>query len=486
MGKNKNYVAELQKYAKSTRSVLKFEDVKVEGSDSTKRFYKKAVIDGQDFPMAVGKNGKEAKQNAAKCALRSLGEKENPRPHVLLFFSTEHAAKTSSQVNHERLLNECRQKNKVPLRAVKWPRLAPNYATCCSFVGGEEEYLAVSGKIRREPDEEAAKLVCQDTSGSRPTEVSHNTHKFLNEKTSVQSKTIRSTSDFDSLESLGKGAFGDVYKAREKYTGKSFALKIVPCKEWEKAPREVMALSDLLHRNIVRYFACWVDDIGYQGGGSETDSYSSTQSSSDNLSRKYLYIQMELCKAVTLREWIGDKNTQRDFKRKESLTIAQQIASGVEYIHSKNLVHRDLKPANIMFGQDGEVKIGDFGLVTADNDYDAGNLMERTLYKGTPSYMAPEQSRKTYDRKVDIFACGLIFFELLWKFSTGHEKQAVSCSVPVQKLYLVCIYQSFIIKPMLCLKPEDRPEAKALKKDLEECICRLNAHEIDGHSSRSV
>lgn len=46
-----------------------------------------------------------------------------------------------------------------------------------------------------------------------------------------------------------------------------------------------------------------------------------------------------------------------------------------------------------MFGQDGEVKIGDFGLVTADNDYDAGNLMERTLYKGTPSYMAPEQVR---------------------------------------------------------------------------------------------
>lgn len=46
-------------------------------------------------------------------------------------------------------------------------------------MGGEEEYLAVSGKIRREPDEEAAKLVCQDTSGSRPTEVSHNTHKFL-------------------------------------------------------------------------------------------------------------------------------------------------------------------------------------------------------------------------------------------------------------------------------------------------------------------
>lgn len=67
-------------------------------------------------------------------------------------------------------------------------------------------------------------------------------------------------------------------------------------------------------------------------------------SSTEGLSgKKYLYIQMELCD-TTLQSWIEDRNKGEDPKRRvDSLTLAQQIVSGVEYFHSKNLIHRDLK-----------------------------------------------------------------------------------------------------------------------------------------------
>lgn len=193
---------------------------------------------------------------------------------------------------------------------------------------------------------------------------------------------------------------------------------------------------------------------------------------------------MELCDIKTLRLWIDEKNIHnvrkslRDSKRRaESLDIAKQIVSGVEYIHSKKLIHRDLKPANIMFGQDEGVKIGDFGLVTAESD-DPENLIERTVYKGTPVYMAPEQKSKSlYDRKVDIFALGLIYFELLWNIPVGDERKAIWEDARNQKLPQKFSYnfphESQIIKSMLCVNPEDRPEASKLKMDFEECTRTL-------------
>ncbi|GLD56160.1 uncharacterized protein AKAME5_000854700 [Lates japonicus] len=151
--------------------------------------------------------------------------------------------------------------------------------------------------------------------------------------------------------------------------------------------------------------------------------------------------------------------------KEQNLDVRPKTRAAAKF---QNARQKSKKPANIMFGLDGDVKIGDFGLVTAESDDDV--QMERTIYKGTPSYMAPEQkSETTYDRKVDIYSSGLIYFELLCKTNTGHERATY-----------------MIIRSMLSVKPEDRPEASQLKADLEQYAARLNTQAIERRGSRTV
>uniref|UniRef100_A0A669DYR5 non-specific serine/threonine protein kinase n=1 Tax=Oreochromis niloticus TaxID=8128 RepID=A0A669DYR5_ORENI len=298
----------------------------------------------------------------------------------------------------------------------------------------------------------------------------------------------RFTSEFEPLERLGKGAFGSVYKVRDKKLKIEYAVKVGCYKE--KSLREVRTLSDLFHRNIVRYYTFWMQDTGYEWDLRD-DSYDSYASShhEGNSESKFLYIQMELCAKNTLRDWIDEKNkesVQDSKRREESLRIAQEIVCGVEYIHSKNHIHRDLKPANIMFGVEGEVKIGDFGLVTSDDDDE-----ERTVCKGTPSYMAPEQrSERKYNRKVDMFALGLIFFELLWKLSTGYERAKIWPDVRRQRFpeefSVTFTKEKQIINSLLSEKPEDRPDASAVKAELEEWTRIFNSHKASCQENQTV
>ncbi|XP_050932597.1 uncharacterized protein LOC108885817 [Lates calcarifer] len=533
----KNHVAKLKEFARRSGSELKFMDADPEEPEQTRRFILRAVVNGQDFPIGVGDSREAAKQNAAKSALRRLSGKENQRQEKGNI--AENPPAPVYQKSRIKLTyGNCHKKN-VPIKseeATKNPAL---------LVVGDKENTAIHRKTEQEANEEDAKLVydeisastegplcsaaCDDgalanlsTSQTKP-ELCGTKSKEQNldvrpktraaayfqnarqkskkdaltpeetktkngENTPSENSGKNFASEFDSIKKLGRGAFGCVFKATQKLLGKDYAIKIVPYKE--KALREAKALSDLHHRNIVRYYSCWKEDSEYQWDNTD-DSCSTSRSSTDS-SVKYLYIQMELCKTETLKDWINEKNTRSssNSKRgKESLTIALQIVSGVEYIHSKMLIHRDLKPANIMFGLDGDVKIGDFGLVTAENDDDA--QMERTVYKGTPSYMAPEQkSETTYDRKVDIYSSALIYFELLWKTNTGHERATVWRDARRQKLPREFSHsfptEYMIIRTMLSVKPEDRPEASQLTTDLEQYAARLNTQAIERRGSRTV
>ncbi|KAI4812521.1 hypothetical protein KUCAC02_023903 [Chaenocephalus aceratus] len=465
-----NYISWLNEYGQKERLIIRATESTRLGPNNAAPccFF---IVGNKEYPTASGRTKKEAKEEAAKLACHEICGSKTTEASLCSAASDDRAlARVSTPPSPPEFLNPEHK---------SLPKTSTVFSNSSNLPEDKIQSPDVKPKIRI-----AANF--KNSPRSSKDDVIHfndkKTGSSPSKETTKQSVNSRFTSEFDSIVRLGSGSFGRVYKAQQKLLKKDYAIKIVPCKEIKKVLREVTALSDLQHNNIVRYYTCWLEDSGYQWDSKDV-SGSSSQSTGNSLV-KFFYIQMELCD-TTLRVWIDQKNVQnvkkslRDSKRREEgLTIAQQIVSGVEYIHSKMLIHRDLKPANIMFGQNREAKIGDFGLVTDENDDDADNLMERTVYKGTPGYMAPEQKNRctSYDRKVDIFALGLIFFEVFWKILLDERKpiwdDARDQTLPQgfqQHFPLECK----IIMSMLCEKPQHRPEASKLKTDVEECTRRL-------------
>ncbi|XP_065367784.1 eukaryotic translation initiation factor 2-alpha kinase [Calliphora vicina] len=198
----------------------------------------------------------------------------------------------------------------------------------------------------------------------------------------------------------------------------------------------------------------------------------------------YLYIQMQLCRKECLRDWL------RDNKREDRLdfiaSIFHQIVDAVDYVHYKGLIHRDLKPSNIFFSQEGQIKIGDFGLVT--DMADIPNMITKcgdntglpscarhTQQVGTHLYMSPEQLHGLpYDYKVDIYSLGLIFFELLVYFSTEMERimtlKSLREGVYPKDFPSQHPKEHELLKKMLSSKPEERPATTELKIQLNEIL----------------
>ncbi|KAL7303663.1 hypothetical protein TKK_0003807 [Trichogramma kaykai] len=194
--------------------------------------------------------------------------------------------------------------------------------------------------------------------------------------------------------------------------------------------------------------------------------------------KMFLYIQMQLCQRLSLREWLKANKTRNI---SQILNMFLQIIDAVEYVHLQGLIHRDLKPSNIFFALNDKIKIGDFGLVTAmlegigadqtQCNTSTGELKifkKHTAQVGTTLYMSPEQMNGDhYNYKVDIYSLGIILFELLIPFDTEMER-VVALSNLRKSIYPDGFATKYpeeykLLKLMLDSNPERRPTTLGIR-----------------------
>jgi len=207
---------------------------------------------------------------------------------------------------------------------------------------------------------------------------------------------------YEILEELGKGGMGVVYRAFDPIMEREVALKVildvamVVPEIKQRFYREARTAGKLTHENITI-----VHDVGEDQGRP--------------------FIVMEYLPGYDLRTVLDQK---RPLSLLQKLDIAAQIARGLGYSHSRDIIHRDIKPANIRIIDDRKVKIMDFGIAKL-----ASSSMTSTgAVIGTPYYMSPEQIQgKKVDRRSDIFSYGVLLYEFLTytKPFTGSEPTAV-------------------------------------------------------------
>uniref|UniRef100_A0A672PAK9 non-specific serine/threonine protein kinase n=1 Tax=Sinocyclocheilus grahami TaxID=75366 RepID=A0A672PAK9_SINGR len=447
-----NYIARLNNYSQRHNCVVDFELVEKRGLPHNPEFVYKVVIDRKEYPEGQGKSAKEAKQHAAQHAWSEIKEQSGRttqagrfRNTFLLLICFIHSSKSSSETPSSSSFIVFKDSSAVSSPMAVSP-VSPvcNAGSICIF------------------DLKIFHTVGPNMNLRKPAKPSGG-------QTSNKATKSRFLEDFDSINPIGKGGFGRVFKARRKLESTYYAVKIVT--STKKARREVSALAKFTNANIVRYYSCWVEDTAYRHDSSE--SYSLSDSGSDP-ETKFLYIQMELCEGDTLHAWIDKRNSSDVHdpeRRKEAAQINRQVLKAVEYIHKEGLIHRDLKPLNIMFSK-GRVKVGDFGLVTtAENDNDE-QLLERTKGTGTRIYMSPEQVAHTpYDKKVDIYALGLIYFELIWKLAIVSEKSKIWKNLRVRnfppQFSRKFSFEHKLIDRMLSPSPEERPDASELIREMK-------------------
>ncbi|WIA38974.1 hypothetical protein OEZ86_005126 [Tetradesmus obliquus] len=192
---------------------------------------------------------------------------------------------------------------------------------------------------------------------------------------------------FEMIALLGRGAYGSVYKALDRSSGATVAIKVISTTDSDeddltRIHKEIQFLADCDHPNVVRYLGSFrLPDA--------------------------LWIVMEHCGGGSVGDLLQVKGEGLD--EDQIAYICAESLKGLAYLHSLGKVHRDIKCGNILLTEAGSVKLADFGVAAQLTN----TMTKRNTFIGTPHWMAPEVIQESrYDGKVDVWALGISAIEM--------------------------------------------------------------------------
>ena len=197
-------------------------------------------------------------------------------------------------------------------------------------------------------------------------------------------------SDFKIIKELGKGSYGTVYTVKSLINSNIYVMKKMEFnhlnpRQQVECYREVSILKKVSHKNIIKYYSSFLE-------------------------KNILYIIMEYAELGDLYSLIKHyKKHSKFFSELDLWKISSEILSGLDYLHSHNIIHRDIKCLNLFITKDRHIKIGDLGV----SAFSSGGENFHYTRVGTPLYISPELvKQKPYDYKTDIWSFGCSLYHL--------------------------------------------------------------------------
>ncbi|XP_076231426.1 LIM domain kinase 1 isoform X2 [Calliopsis andreniformis] len=366
------------------------------------------------------------------------------------------------------------------LTSIGSPRTSPENKERL-FKRRDEGYISGtrSRQLRRNKDpmhKERSSSMSRLLDGSTPTNVTCDLSRTRSFRVEPKNQRIFRASDLVKGELLGTGFFGQVFKVTHRDTNEVMVLKELYRVDEEAQKnflKEVAVLRSLHHNNVLRFIGVLYKD-------------------------KKLHLVTEYIAGGTLRALLHDTNEILPWEQRTS--FAKDIAAGMAYLHSMNIIHRDLNSHNCLVREDKTVVVADFGLARiiqngnspdnrkysrhSDGEVKTSKKERKKRYTvvGNPYWMAPEMMKgNKYDEKVDIFSFGIVVCEIIGRVQADPDYLPRSSdfglnqNVFKEKFCSNCPEAFYMIAFLCCdLNPDKRPPFEVMHVWLEGLAMHLS------------